>query len=241
MRAIIAMLTLACLQACGGAFGGTKSFTLDVAEPAEAPPRYVVRLATLEVPKGANELDSIGTYHVGKLDAGELADIRKSLESTLQRVEWPAAGAAAGEFGLHILFTRYYVAHSNNDGAIIATVDWALASEAREIAFSERFFASAQASDVKGVNTLGKLKDLLNQQIVRRVVDSSVQVATRPEAKPDVSVGHTYATAQAAAEPLPKRLTSLFGLPEFSTKGVDWAEGASTPAIDWSRRLAEMN
>lgn len=236
MRTLAVVFALACLQACGGTFGGTKSFTLDVAEPAQGQPRHRVELATVEAKKGGSEVDSVGTFHLGKLDDGEIADVRKSLVLTLAQVSWPAA--SAGTLDLHVLYTSYYVAHSNNDGAVVATIDWALARNERDVAFAERFHASVQADDIKGLNTLGKVKNLLNQQVVQRVVDSSLLVAANPDTRPRVSVPHTYDSIEDAVAPLPKRLTSMMGLPQFSTKGVDWQKGSPNAPVDWAERLA---
>ncbi|MEZ5499090.1 MAG: hypothetical protein R3E77_06640 [Steroidobacteraceae bacterium] len=236
MRTLTVVLALACLQACGGTLGGTKSFTLDVAMPEQGQLRHRVELKTIEAMKGGSEVDSVGTFHLGRLDDGEIADVRKSLASTLQRVNWPSADT--GTLDLHVLYTSYYVAHSNNDGAIVATIDWALARNSNEVTFSERFFTSVQADDVPGLNTLGKIKDLLNQHVVQRIADTSVLIAMDPGAKPRVAVPHTYGTIAEAVAPLPKRLTSLMGLPQFSTKTMDWEKGSRNEPVDWSKRLA---
>ncbi len=238
MRLLVISILALGLQACGGTFGGTKSFTLDVDQPAGSELHHVVQVASVDIASDANEVDSVGTYHIGKMDKGEIADLRKSLVSTLGQVKWPAPSAAVSTLGVHLLITNYYVAHSNNDGAVLAVVDWALASPASEVVFSEQFFASMQASDIKGLNTLGKLKNQLNEQIVRRVADSSTALAADTNAKPAVAVEHTYVTIEDAAAPLPKRLTSLFGLPTLSTKGIDWTKGAPKEPVDWSQRLA---
>jgi hypothetical protein len=103
--------------------------------------------------------------------------------------------------------------------------------------FSEQFFASNQAADVEGLNTLGKLKNLLNAQVVRRVAEKSVRLAIDIETLPELDVPHTYATVEEAAAPLPTRLTSFLGLPSFSTKGVDWTTNAPTEPVDWSQQL----
>lgn len=228
-------------QGCAGALGGTDSFVLDV-EPAQAENlKYVIEAGTVDVAENANELDSVGTYHVGKLDQGEIDDIRESLARTLANVSWEDAAAGRPALDVHVVFTRYHVAHSNNDGAVIACVDWALADGRSDIAYSERFFTSIQADDVKGINTLGAVKNMLNAAVVRRVTDRSLAYSAGGPDPATIAVPHTYSTMQEAAAPLPERLTSLLGLPSFSTKSMHWEEDAPAAPFDWSRYLAGLD
>jgi hypothetical protein len=234
-------LSLLGLQGCAGALGGTNSFVLDV-EPTQAENlQYVIDVGTIDVADDANELDSVGTYHVGKLDQDEIADIRKSLTRTLGNVSWQDAAAGKPALDVHIMFTRYYVAHSNNDGAILACVDWALANGRNDVAYAERFFTSIQADDVKGLNTLGAVKNMLNAAVVRRVADRSLAYSAGTPDPATIAVPHTYSTIEEAATPLPERLTSLLGLPAFSTKSMHWTEKAASAPFDWNKYLAELN
>ena len=133
----------------------------------------------------------------------------------------------------YVVFTRYHVAHSNNDGAVIACVDWAPACGRSDIAYSERFLTSIQADDVKGINTLGAVKNMLNAAVVRRVTDRSLAYSAGGPDPATIAVPHTYSTMQEAAAPLPERLTSLLGLPSFSTKSMHREEDApATSGID---------
>jgi hypothetical protein len=72
-------------------------------------------------------------------------------------------------------------------------------------------------------------------------VESSVLVAADPPARTHVTVPHTYDSIEDAAAPLPERLTSVMGLPQFSTKGVDWQKGSPNAPIDWPERLGASN
>lgn len=234
-------LTLLGLQGCAGALGGTDSFVLDVVPMQAENLQYIIDVGTIDVADDANELDSVGTYHVGKLDQDEIADIRKSLTKTLENVSWQDAAAGRPTLDVHIMFTRYYVAHSNNDGAIVACVDWALANGGHDIAYAERFFTSIQADDVKGLNTLGGVKNMLNAAVVRRVTDRSLAYSAGTPDPASIAVPHTYSTIEEAAAPLPQRLTSLLGLPALSTKSVHWTEDASSAPFDWNKYLATLD
>jgi hypothetical protein len=236
MRIFLAAVVFLGLQACGGTLGGTKPFTLEIDQPAGSP-KYLVEVATVAVGSDANEVDSVGTLHLGRMDSGEVDDLRESLESTFAGITWPSADSAVDTLAVHVLVSHYYVAHSNNDGAILTCIDWALATRTNVVLFSEQFFASNQAADVEGLNTLGKLKNLLNAQVVRRVAEKSVRLAIDIETLPELDVPHTYATVAEAAAPLPTRLTSFLGLPSISTKGVGWTTNAPTEPVDWSQQL----
>lgn len=236
---ILAFLAVTCaLQGCAGAMGGTKPFVLEIEPVADAELRRVVLVASVGIADGANEVDSVGTYHVGKIGEGELADLRRSMTDTLSGIDWPSAPADS-PLAVHLLVSHYYVAHSNNDGGVLAGIDWALVSDPTDIVFSERFFASIQASDLEGINTLGKAKNTLNAQIVRRVVETSLEFAADSGRVPHADVAHTYDTAAEAAAPMPGRLTSFMGLPSFSTKQVDWAAGAPAEPVDWESILVK--
>jgi hypothetical protein len=236
MRSLLLLSVLICLQACSGTFGGTKTFVLDVDPPPGTVLQHDIYVSSVAVAPGANELDSVGTFHIGKMDASELSNLRQSLEDTIERISWPSTNPLA----VHLLMSRYYVAHSNNDGAVLACVDWALVSDQNDVAFAERFFVSVQASDVEGLNTLGKVKNILNAQIVQRIAEYSLEFSAQPDASPGADIPHTYATAETAAAPLPDRLTSLMGLTAFSTKGVDWAGIVVAEEVDWSSYLERM-
>lgn len=227
------------LQGCAGALGGTKPFVLDLDPPPGLELRHPVAVESIAVAEYVQEVDSVGTYHVGKFGSSELADLRQSLVDTLDRIAWPTATRGARPLGIHLLVSHYYVAHSNNDGGVVAGIDWALVSSPDEMIFSERFFASIQASDVEGLNTLGNAKNTLNAQVVRRVVEMSLQLSADRTRTPDARTAHTYDTIEEAAAGLPERLTSLFGLPSFSTKKVDWTTGAPAEPIDWAEILTE--
>jgi hypothetical protein len=236
MRLFAFLAVMFTVSGCAGALGGTKSFVLEIEPRAGLALRHAVAVSSVSYLEEANEVDSVGTYHVGKIGDSEIADLGKSLTDTLEQIAWPVGGSAA--LGVHLLVTHYYVAHSNNDGGVLASIDWALVSPPNEIVFSEQFFASIQASGLEGINTLGNAKNTPNVQVVRRVVEKSLQLAVDTDRTPVAAVAHTYETAEEAAGPMPQRLTPVLGMPSFSTKGVDWATGAPTKPADWHARLA---
>lgn len=227
------------LHGCAGALGGTKPFVLDLDPPPGVELRHPVAVGSIAVAEHDQEVDSVGTYHVGKFSSSELADLRQSLVDTLDRIAWPAATHGVRPLGIHLLVSHYYVAHSNNDGGVVAGIDWALVSSPDEIILSERFFASIQASDLEGLNTLGKVKNALNAQVIRRVVEKSLQLSADRTRTPDARTAHTYDTIEEAVVGMPERLTSVFGLPSLSTKKVDWTTGAPAEPIDWAEILTD--
>ncbi len=244
MRAVILLATIAIAvgatqaqAAKPGLFGGTKGFVLTLSAPA-APLRHSVGVGSVRMIDHANELDSVGTYHVGKLDDGELGLIEQSLADTLAGVDWPSSADTAGDWKVRLVVRHYYTAHSNNDGGILASVAWALIDSAGALAFNDEFFVSIQKSD--GGKTLGKVKELLNRAIVQRVAETSVALAAsdEPSLMAPVAVEHTYATAEEAAAPMPTRLASFLGFGGASKKGMDWTEGAPTEPFDWQAELA---
>jgi hypothetical protein len=89
MRSLLLLSVLICLQACSGTFGGTKTFVLDVDPPPGTVLQHDIYVSSVAVAPGANELDSVGTYNIGKMDASEISNLRQSLEYTIKRISWP--------------------------------------------------------------------------------------------------------------------------------------------------------
>jgi hypothetical protein len=235
MRAILVFLLAAAASGCAGALGGTKPFVLESTPPAGIDHVHEIRLAEVAVGRNANEIDSVGTYHVGTFDEGERKIVEKSLRDSLAAVVWNDTGPAAGPLDLHVVIRHYYTAHSNNDGGIIAAVSWCATDEQGKVTFKDDFFVSGQKSDLEHGVYLGDLKRLLNERTVRRIVDTSTLLAASAEGEgvQPVAVPNIYATVSEAAAPLPQNLVSFFGLPTVSAKQVDWTTGAPDAAFDW--------
>ena len=235
--AAAAAVFLGSTTAHAGVLGGTKSFVLDLAAPS-SPQHHRINVESVRIANRANQLDSVGSYHVGDLDAKEVGKIESSLAETLAQVAWPSVDSNADAWALHVVVRHYHMAHSNNDGGVLATVSWAaVAGDA--IVFTDDFYVSMQKSD--GGKTLGRLKELLNRAIVQRIAETSVRLAGAQAAEgvSPAGVAHTYSTVAEAAAPLPKRLVSFLGLPPVAKKGMDWTDGAPTAPFDWPEELAQ--
>lgn len=232
------------LAGCGGAFGGTKPVVAPIAQAERWQPQRRVQLGTIVVAEDANDVRATGTFHVGKFSRGDREVLERSFWDTLETVSWPADGARS-DWRVHLLVRRYLVAHSNNAGGVLACVSWALATADGKVVHSEQFYASnrggatGRKSDIEGMDTLGKVKDSVNQAIVERVVNASVRLSSTDGGSRGlpVDVEHTYASIADAAAPLPKRLTSLMGFPTVAHRKVDWAEVDPPGRVDWAQRL----
>lgn len=241
MRASVVVAAAAALLgstvADAGVLGGTKSFVLELEAPS-SPMRHHVNVESVRIANRANQLDSVGSYHVGDLDAKEVGKIESSLGETLAHVAWPGVDSNADTWTLHAVVRHYHMAHSNNDGGVLATVSWAVVDDGN-IVFTDDFYVSMQKSD--GGKTLGKLKELLNRAIVRRIAETTVRLAgaQAPDGVTAADVAHTFSTVEEAAAPLPKRLVSFLGLPPVAKKSMDWTDGAPTTPFDWPEELAQ--
>jgi hypothetical protein len=228
------------LSGCGGAMGGTKPFVVAIGPDAVAGAKHRVELGTVTVAADANDLRATGTYHVGKFDEEDREILRRSFADTLSKSSWPSGSGDAWQ--LHVHLRRYLVAHSNNDGGVLACVAWALTTADGRPIHTDQFYASVAADDAaSGERTLGGIKNQLNRSVVERIVRSAAAVAAAPDpahSHPRIAVAQTYDTIQEAAAGLPKRLVSLMGLPAIATRKVDWAEVDPPGEVDWKALLA---
>jgi hypothetical protein len=224
-------------HAQGGAFGKTKGFVVTLDGTSAGQLRHSVGVGSIDVDSNANELDSVGTYHIGDFDDNERRIIEQSLADSLATIAWPSSGEP---LEIHAVVRHYYVAHSNNDGGIVAGVAWALVAPGGRLVFSDEFYAAAQKSDMEKKKTLGHLKELINTAIVTRIAETSLAVAAaeNPAAVTPVVAHLTHATVDEAAVGMPEKLRSFGGLPTFSRKTMDWTEGAPAEPFDWQAWLA---
>lgn len=235
--ASVALAALA-LAGCGGAMGGTKPFVVTVAPEGAARTRHRIDMGGVTLAPGANDLRATGTYPVGKFDEEDRAILARSFVDSLAKIAWP--GADAEPWSIHVHLRKYLVAHSNNDGGVLAVVAWALVDGSGRPLRTAQFYASMAADDAEH-RTLGGVKNGINESIVKRIVRESLEVAAArdpTQSRPKADVAFTYETIQAAAERLPKRLTSLMGLPTVAHRKVDWEEVDPPGQVDWTKLLA---
>lgn len=233
----LAALAALALAGCGGLMGGTKPFVVTAAPPGASATRHRIEMGGVTIAPGANDLRATGTYHVGKFDEEDRKILARSFVDSLATVAWPANDSKP--WSVHVHLRRYLVAHSNNDGGVLACVAWALADASGHTLHADQFYSSMAADDAEH-RTLGGVKNDINKAVVARIVRESVEIASASDpskSRPKVDVPFTYDTIQDAADRLPKRLTSLMGLPTFATRKVDWEEVDPPGQVDWTQLL----
>lgn len=223
---------------CSGTFGGTNRFVLDIVT---STPHAPLAFGSLRIAEGANKLDSTGTYHIGAFGEDDRKTLEASFRDTLTRLNDSGFRTDERPLTVHVLLRRYFVAHSNNDGAILAVVAFAVSDATGALVHADQFYASAQADDVAGLATVGKVSDMINEAITERIVKQSLGLAERPTRQAVPAVDHTYDSIDAAAQPLPRTLISLFGLPTLSANRVDWTSVDPKDEVDWSAHLVDSN
>jgi hypothetical protein len=89
------------------------------------------------------------------------------------------------------------------------------------------------------VTTLGKVKDALNQAIVRRIAQAAL-LQTLPGGEYSAAgppVEHTFSSIEEAAAPLPESLTSLVGPVPYAQSEPNWTSLDPGGVVDWESRL----
>jgi hypothetical protein len=73
--------------------------------------------------------------------------------------------------------------------------------------------------------------------VARRIVDTALPWASAGGQASHEAPAHTYDTIQEAAEPLPKKLMGIMGLPTVAYRKVEWAAVDPREPVDWSALL----
>lgn len=208
--------------------------TLDV------PASHPVEIALVEMEPGAAKVVSVGTYKVGKYRTRDLRVLEKMLARTV-----PIHAAREESFRVHLVVRSFLVVHSNNKGAGITCIAWALTNPEGELAYEEQFYASRSSPPL----SIGGIKNRIHQAIVKRVHDRTQDLAAgRPISLPPED---TYDDFARAASRVPTRFRSegptifggydQWGYPvglHRSVEGSSQKQSAdrSNP-IDWYQRL----
>jgi hypothetical protein len=138
------------------------------------------------------------------------------------------------------LIRKYVIGVSDNQAVVWARVDWCAADEAKQVLFSEAFYATAT---VHLIGSLGGVKDRVNQAAVKRIAQNALMLAAN--AKPaEGPVAGTYLDFDAATASIPNMLET-WGLPFFMQvapqmtllNGPKAKSAADTEPINWQKRL----
>jgi hypothetical protein len=191
-------------------------------------------------------LMSVGVFPWGKFDNTDQANIESSIKSALISAQQASSVAADSPAYVHVLIRKYFVGASNNEGAILAGIDWVISSEDKSLLYHDAFYVTHTCKFPR-ICTLGSEKTEVNKAIVERVVRRALSIGAGGNPNAEV-VEHAYDSFGEAAATMPEVLRSwgsafLVGSSVVLTPGtkprdvpLDWAE--MQQPVDWSARLS---
>ncbi|MBS0184022.1 MAG: hypothetical protein JSS39_16670 [Nitrospira sp.] len=219
--------------------GETSFMTLSVDKDNIAGPLAEVRVGSVEIESNAAFLRSVGSYAMGKFDDRDLKVFRISLQNSISSLQSSVPTDLNNKMNLHVLLRHHMVAHSNNEGGVLAAVAWCLVGESGNIIFHEGFFVSESG---RHTVTLGAVKDALNESILQRIIGTVAQIASRerPTSVQSKQFPKTYVTYNEALTDVPQTLSATFLFaPTVGPEKIDWGWSSDTPVdIDWERYLS---
>lgn len=225
---------------CAGMTGSTNFMTISVDRKIIVEPLAEVRVASVEIEPNAAFLRAVGSYAMGKFDSEDLKVLRTSLQNSIFSLMSSVQTDHGNKLDLHVLLRHHMVAHSNNEGGVLAAVAWCLVNESGNMVFHEGFFVSESG---RHTVTLGAIKDALNESILQRIVETVAQITSqkRPNGIQPRQFPKTYTTYKEAMTDLPQTLSSTFLFtPTVRPDKVDWGWPSGAPVdIDWERYLSE--
>ena len=191
---------------------------------------HPVSVAPLEMDPGAAKLVAVGSYKVGKYKSKDLRVLQKMLQRTI-----PMRGSPEESFRIHLVVRSFLIVHSNEKGAGLACIAWALSNPQRELVFDEQFYA-ARASPPLSVSGV---KNRMHQGITKRVHQRAQDVLSdRPLGSPPED---TYDDFERAASRVPDRfkseLPTIFGGSKIVAGQSGEESARRCDRIDWHRRL----
>lgn len=224
---------------CAGMTGETSFMTLSVDKKNIAEPLAEVRVGSVEIEPNAAFLRSVGSYPMGKFDDQDLKVFRISLQNSIASLQSSVRTDPNNKLNLHVLLRHHMVAHSNNEGSVLAAGAWCLVGESGNIAFQEGFFVSESG---RHTVTIGAVKDALNESILQRIIGTVAQIASRegPTSIQSRQFPRTYVTYNEALTDLPQTLSATFLFtPTVGPEKIDWGWASdSSVDIDWERYLS---
>ena len=225
---------------CAGMTGSTNFMTVTPDRAIIKEPLAEIRVASVAIEPNAAFLRSVGSYAMGKFDSEDLKVLSASLQNSISSLQASVQTEPEHKLDLHVLLRHHVVAHSNNEGGVLAAVAWCLTNETGVVTFHEGFFASEPG---RHTITLGAVKDAVNESILRRIVETVAQVASVKK-HDSIQLGQfpkTYTTYREALMGLPQTLSSTFLLaPTIGPEKIEWGWPSGAPIdIDWEKYLSE--
>jgi hypothetical protein len=201
----IHVVALCALIAGCGTTGATKTFVLPIDSAVTEGVEHTIKLGSFAVAEDANVIVAAGTQEWGAFDEADQHKLEWSLQATLDTINWrPDDGSDPG-WEIHALLRRHVVAHDNNSAGVLVCISWVLASASGDVIYQDQFYA---ADSVMLVGTLGGVKNSVNRAVARRIIESSLRLASS-EPLSRSGVERTYDSITEAAEILPSSFRSL--------------------------------
>lgn len=199
-RALVCTVTScsALLLTVAGCAARSKTVTLDVHAT------HPVSVAPVAMEPGATKLVAVGTYKVGEYKAEDLRVLENMLNETT-----PIRGTPQDSFRVHLVVRSFLIVHSNQKGAGLACIAWALTDPRGELVFDEQFYAARSSPPL----SVSGIKNRIHEGITKRVHHRVQDVASgRPLSLPPED---TYNDFERAASRVPNQfkseLQTIFG------------------------------
>ena len=249
----LCLLVALCVAIAGcGTTGATKTFVLPVDSAATSSLEHPLKLGSFAVAEDANFVIAAGTIAWGTFDEADQHKLESSVQATLDTIDWQFADEATPIWEIHVFLRRHVIAHDNNSAGLLVCVSWALVSASGAVVYEEQFYA---ANSVVLVGTLGGVKNSVNRAVARRIIESSLRLASS-EPLSSIRVEDTYDTIAEAANTLPAQYQSLpvvqfhrlddeilvpsVARPQDETiKTVDWEALDATEPVNWPQRIED--
>jgi len=220
-----------------GMFGGTTAFTLKNGIPSVTG----VRLSFEELAREPESAKTVAVmvYPFSGYDASTEKNLASSLGNTIAAMN-PSAAEPERKIAVHVIMRRYMIAASNEAGAVLACVSWALV-EQRRVIFSEQFYAAAQGRLTK---TVGAVKDDAARAIVQRIALRAAWASRPPSERGGAPVTEkTFDDIDSAVFQIPAEFvtttTIASGVYLAASKSPQWGWAEVSRPFEWEIYLAE--
>lgn len=213
------------INSCG-TLGGTKVFTVRQDIPQKVDISF--KLKEIELEDDGSKTVSVGAYKFSGYDNSTATNLKKSIENSIKKIKAPRNNA---NIDLYITIRKYYIVASNNAGAGLICVSWALANNDNLI-FNDQFYVSNKAVLTK---TVGRIKNEMHESIIRRILTYSVLAINSPinsMIKRPV-INNTYDNFNDAIKVLPETFESM----GIFNRDENWQWAAITDELDWKRKI----
>jgi hypothetical protein len=147
-------------------------------------------------------LMAVETYEWGKFDDDDFIKFKVAFDKSLSSSISNKIINSKNPIFTHIAIRSYFVAASNNKGTVLAAIDWCAADSNKQVMYQELFYATRTCSFTC---TLGSIKEDVNRAAIRRILDSTINIAAGlpPQNKEADGI---YLTIDKAAASMPRQL-----------------------------------